>query len=130
VGSTIVCLAALALLTASCSESGDERGHLWVSIYLPEAATIPSFDYRIHIGSVPATDPLANVTGTIPMPYSFEATMLAYELPAGAGDSITVTATTSRGFACQGSNAFAIPAGGLVQVSVAVVCADPIRGRP
>src|SRR5262249_9710458 len=114
------------VLTQGCSskrhDSRSPIGVLSLSLSLPSDVTISSVTYVIH--SAQATSPPADKTGTIDTSSSMATASVETSYPASSNDAVPVTATTSQGEPCTGSNVmpFAVVANSQSLVGVVLVC--------
>ena len=115
----MVFVGAAFVASLGCRNTGsNEVGELTFAIALPDSTEVHSVDWVLHssggavieMGSIDTTN--AKVTAS-----------LAAVLPAGTGDTITMSGTSTAGVLCTGtSQAFDVLAGGTTMVSVNMIC--------
>jgi hypothetical protein len=112
---------------AESASAGSTTGTVGFSLTLPGGALIGSVSYDLltSAGSAVTLSGQAN-PGTVPVQNSQSIDFQLGGVPAAAGDSITLTATTSAGGTCQGSaGGLNIAAGSTQTVQVAMICTLP-----
>ncbi len=95
-----------------------DLGEVRLALALPDSVTISSVDWRV----LSATNTII-VQGTIATTDPAVQPSVVTGLPAGVGDVVSMSATTSTGVACAGtSTAFNVVAGQTVSVPVNITC--------
>lgn len=121
----VACFAATAL---GCSDSHpgsqpipmQQMGAVGMSLSLPQGLSLASVQWVVHN---PALLP-ADRTGSVDVSQSSTVEFVVGGLPAGAGYSLTLTATTAGGIPCQGSATFTVSANTTATVSASIVCVN------
>jgi uncharacterized repeat protein (TIGR04052 family) len=123
--------AALAFLGTGVSCSAGEspaleaqsRGTVTLALEAPDGQTIDTVSYVVTSGAA------ENVLNDVLDVSSSHATVsVEIDLPAGAGYTIAMTATTAEGSTCHGSAAFVVIAGDEVPVQMTLVCREAEDG--
>src|SRR5579863_7332457 len=110
---------ALGINCSSSNKAGSDVGQVTLALSLPSGATVSSVHWSIASTSV-ATVEQGNINTSDP-----NATASVFtNYPASTGDTVTLTATTSAGVMCSGSNAmpFTVTAGQVAMVGVTLTC--------
>jgi surface-anchored protein len=102
---------------SEAARANEQHGKVSLALSLPDGSELTEVDWVITGGG--SSEPR---TGTIDVENSSTVSALIGGLPASAGYTITLTASTSSGSACAGSGAFDIEAGEVTSVDVVVRC--------
>src|SRR5579859_6393652 len=120
---------AFALALGACSSSptppvppaDDNGGSLAATLQIDPGETVGSFSYAI-------TGPGGfSRSGLVDVSHSATLSVLVSGIPAGAGFTITVAASTDGGTTCGGSATFDVSAGKTTAVSLHVLCHEAVR---
>ena len=120
---TMLLLAAATGCQSSDNGSADE-GELTMALTLPGSVTIDAVVWQVlsSTSSVIAS-------GTIDTSHAGAAASLSVGVPAGSGDTVKMSATTSSGATCMGTSApFNVSAAMTVPVSVTLNCSSTMIG--
>jgi hypothetical protein len=119
------CLAALlpTLLLASCenmpSTASGPTGHVNIAFVLPGGAVVSSVAWKVF-----SSTSAVLASGTINTTNPNSTPTVIVGLPAGTGDTVTMTTTTSNGATCAGTSApfNVVPGQTILQVPVTLTC--------